>query len=84
MEITHTDELIKPFKSNVNFAKLAFSPFHSTASNACHNTTLAGQTPKHTETKKKIYIHIYIYNTILLLLLLLLLMQTQNEKKKLT
>ena len=81
MEITHTDELIKPFKSNVNFAKLAFSPFHSTASNACHNTTLAGQTPKHTET---IYIYIYIYNTILLLLLLLLLMQKQNEKKKLT
>ena len=77
MEITHTDELIKPFKSNVNFAKLAFSPSHSTASNACHNTTLAGQTPKHTET-------IYIYNTILLLLLLLLLMQAQNEKKKLT
>ena len=81
MEIKHTDELIKPFKSNhyVNFAKLAFSPLHSTASNACHNTTLAGQTPKHTETKKK---NIYIYiNTILLLLLL---MQKQNEKKKLT
>lgn len=58
MEITHTDELITPFKSNVNFAKLAFSPFHSTASNACHNTTLAGQTPKHTETKKNIYIYI--------------------------